>query len=215
MKTEGNLNVGESQSNQEASRLESLWSGEFGDAYVDRNLGAYASREPFWRQMIEKVSPSRVLEVGCNVGGNLRWIAPSLAAGATAGIDVNLKALSALRTEFPEVNAILGSARELPFKDGWFDLVFTMGVLIHQPEDSVLDVMSEMARCSSRYVLCGEYFAAETTEVAYRGVAGALFKRDYGKAFVEVDPSLTLIETGHLTAAEGFDDITWWLFEKK
>jgi len=207
--------MSDSGSDEEVIRLESLWSGEFGDAYVDRNLGAYTSRQPFWQGVIEKTSPSRVLEVGCNVGGNLRWIAPGLPAGATYGIDVNLKGLSTLRAEFPEVNSILGSARELPFKDGWFDLVFTMGVLIHQPEDSVLEVMSEMARCSSRYVLCGEYFAAETTEVPYRGVEGALFKRDYGKAFVGVDPNLSLTDTGYLTAAEGFDDITWWLFEKK
>lgn len=207
--------MGASNSKNEVSRLESLWSGDFGDAYVDRNLGAYASRQGFWEMMIEKVSPTRVLEVGCNVGGNLRWIAPDLPAGATYGIDVNLKALTTLRAEFPAVNSTLESARDLPFKDGSFDLVFTMGVLIHQPEDSVLEVIAEMARCSSRYVLCGEYFSEETTEVAYRGVEGALFKRDYGKAFVDVDPTLTLVETGYLTAAEGFDDVTWWLFEKK
>jgi len=27
-------------------------------------------------------------------------------------------------------------------------------------------------------------------------------------------PELTLRKEGHLTAAEGFDDVTWWLFEK-
>jgi hypothetical protein len=64
-------------------------------------------------------------------------------------------------------------------------------------------------------VLCGEYFADETTEVNYREVEGALFKRDYGTAFLEIEPRLALVDTGHLTTAEGFDDITWWLFEKK
>ena len=31
----------------DAKRLEELWAGEFGDAYVDRNRTAGNSREPF------------------------------------------------------------------------------------------------------------------------------------------------------------------------
>ncbi len=199
----------------EAQRLENLWSGEFGDEYVDRNLGAYDLRAPFWASIIERTAPSRVLEVGCNVGGNLRFIAPSVEPAHAYGIDINRKALSLIHEFVPDANVLVESARELPFRDGWFDLVFTMGVLIHQPDDSLRDVLSEMGRVSSRYVLCGEYFAEETTEVPYRGVEGALFRRDYGAAFVEAVPGLTVVDTGHLSAEEGFDDITWWLFEKK
>jgi pseudaminic acid biosynthesis-associated methylase len=206
--------VNSENTNQEPARLEDLWSGDFGDDYVDRNIGAYEIREPFWRSIVDRVAPTRVLEVGCNVGGNLRWIAPSVPPGSAYGVDVNRKALAALRETLPDVNTIWTAARELPFRDDFFDFVFTMGVLIHQPEESVRDVMSEMVRCSSRFVLCGEYFSADTVDVPYRGVEGALFKRDYGKLFTEVGPSLSLVESGHLSADEGFDDITWWLFEK-
>ncbi len=199
----------------EAQRLESLWSGEFGDEYVDRNLGAYDLRAPFWASILERAQPSRVLEVGVNVGGNLRFIAPTVEPGHAYGIDINRKALSLIHKFVPDANVLVEQARDLPFRDGWFDLVFTMGVLIHQPDESLPEVISEMARVSSRYVLCGEYFSEETTEVPYRGVEGALFRRDYGKAFVETVPALSVVETGHLTAEEGFDDITWWLFEKK
>jgi pseudaminic acid biosynthesis-associated methylase len=201
------------EADSETQRLEQLWRGDFGDAYVDRNIDAYNGREPFWTEIIGRLGPSRVLEIGCNIGGNLRWIAPHLESGAVFGIDVNLKALDALRTFVPDVNAVRASARELPFRDQWFDLVFTMGVLIHQPDESLPDVMAEMARCSSRFVLIGEYFAPEDTEVPYRGVDGALFKRDYGRLFLETNPSATLVESGFMGAAEGFDDITWWLFQ--
>jgi hypothetical protein len=61
------------------------------------------------------------------------------------------------------------SAAELPFVDHCFDLVFTMGVLIHQPDESLGRVMSEVVRCSARLVLCAEYYAPEPTEVPYRG----------------------------------------------
>ena len=202
-------------SETEAARLEALWSGEFGDAYVERNLDSYSLREPFWSSIITRLRPTRVLEFGCNVGGNLRWIAPHLDPGGLYGVDVNRKALAAVRGIVPDVNAIESPIREVPLRDDWFDLVFTMGVLIHQPEESLPAVMAEMARCSSKYVLCGEYFASETTEVAYRGVDGALFKRDYGRSFIEAAPSLSLVDSGHLGATDGFDDITWWLFEKR
>jgi len=195
-------------------RLENLWGGEFGDDYVERNLGAYDARAPFWSAMLERVSPQSVLEVGCNVGGNLRFIAPELPAGSVYGVDVNLKALTYLRASFPQVNGFLGSAKALPFRDDYFDLVFSMGVLIHQPEESVRDVISEMIRVSGDWILTGEYFAEESEEVPYRGYEGALFRRDYGRLFLEQGPTLSLVESGKLSAADGFDDVTWWLFRK-
>lgn len=80
------------------------------------------------------------------------------------GININLKAFNQLHKALPEVNAIWGPARELPFRDRWFDLVFTMGVLIHQPDSTLPLVMAEIVRCSRRCVLCGEYYAEQPTE---------------------------------------------------
>ena len=104
--------------------------------------------------------------------------------------------------------------RELPFRDRWFDLVFTMGVLIHQPESTLPLVMAEIVRCSRRYVLCGEYFAEQTIEVPYRNQSGALFKRNYGRIYQELFPELRLIQRGFLGRDEGWDDVTHWMFEK-
>jgi pseudaminic acid biosynthesis-associated methylase len=198
----------------EARRLEELWSGSFGDDYVDRNAGAYAARGEFWAARMAQLDPQRVLEVGCNVGGNLRWIAEHVPAGGVYGVDVNRKALSRLRVEQPELNAVLSVGRDMPFRDGWFDLVFTMGVLIHQPATTLPLVMSEMVRCTRRWVLCGEYFADQPEEVAYRGHEGALFRRDYGRLFLELFPELELRDQGFLGKDQGWDDVTWWLFEK-
>jgi pseudaminic acid biosynthesis-associated methylase len=200
--------------NDEARRLEDLWSGDFGDAYVDRNLDAYGQRESFWRQRRDTLGFASALEIGCNVGGNLQWLADLLDEGTVFGVDVNRKAISTLHERVPTANAIWSPGRELPFRDRWFDLVFTMGVLIHQPEESLPLVMGEMVRCSHRYVLCGEYFAEETEEVPYHGQDGALFRRDYGRLFREEFPELTEVERGFLGRDEGWDDITWWVFER-
>ena len=59
----------------EVSRLEDLWGGEFGDAYVERNRNAGDMRGPFWASLLARFPVQRALEVGCNTGANLRWLA--------------------------------------------------------------------------------------------------------------------------------------------
>lgn len=195
-------------------RLEALWAGDFGDAYTERNAEAGAGREPFWNSVMSAYDLHRVVEIGCNVGANLRWIAPRLAQGNTFGVDVNALALRQLRARLPDVNAMLAPAKDLPLRTGWFDLAFTTGVLIHQPDSTLATVMGEIVRVTRRYVLCGEYFATTTEEVPYRGQEGALFKRDYGALYLKLHPELRLVDTGFLGRSDGWDDITWWLFEK-
>ncbi|HUI47399.1 MAG TPA: pseudaminic acid biosynthesis-associated methylase [Acidimicrobiia bacterium] len=199
----------------EAERLEQLWSGEFGDEYVDRNLAAYERRGSFWLPLIDELQPESVLEIGANVGGNLQWIAQRVPASRIAAVDVNAKALRLLDERVPGVRAMYAPAREIPIADRSVDLVFTMGVLIHQPEESLAKVMSEMVRTSRRWVLCGEYYDDGTVEVPYRGHEGALFRRDYGGLFEELFPfELALVRQGFLSEEDGWDRTTWWLFER-
>ena len=198
----------------EAGRLEALWTGEFGASYLERNADAGAGRDAFWTALLGQYPVQRVLEVGCNTGANLQWIAPRLAPGDTYGVDVNRTALERARARFPDVNTLVARATDLPFRDRWFDLSFTTGVLIHLPEDSVAQAMAEIVRVSRRYVLCGEYHAPEPVEVPYRGMEGALFKRDYGGMYQAAFPELRLVDEGFLGKDAGWDDVTWWLFER-
>jgi pseudaminic acid biosynthesis-associated methylase len=198
----------------EAGRLESLWKGDFGDAYTQRNADAANGRLPFWQELLSSIEVERVLEVGCNLGANLRWLATLLPPHQVYGIDVNNSALSELRTAVPTINAVWSVARELPFRDRFFDLVYTTGVLIHQPPDTLPEVMAEIVRCSRRYVLAGEYYAETVTEVPYRGQQGALFKMDFGGLYLQRFPELKLVRKGFLPRGSGWDDITWWLLER-
>jgi len=200
----------------EASRsdLEDLWGGLFGDAYTERNADAHARRGPFWDRLLTAYKPRSVLEVGCNRGANLQWIVQHVDRRFVVGIDVNEGALARLRERDPEANALYASARSLPFRDRAFDLVLTMGVLIHIASGDLTSVMSEIVRCSGRYVLCGEYFADEETVVEYRGQQAALFKRDYGGLYASLFPELQVVERGFLGRDDGWDDVTWWLFER-
>jgi SAM-dependent methyltransferase len=153
-----------------------------------------------------------VLEVGCNAGANLQWIVSR--CDVTVGVDVSSHALDALHRAVPRAVGVIAEARSLPFTDGSFDLAFTSGVLIHQPESSVSDVIRELVRVSSMYVLSMEYAGSETEEIPYRGERGALFKRNYEALYAQLFPELRLVGSGFLTVADGWDDVTWWLFQK-
>jgi pseudaminic acid cytidylyltransferase len=196
----------------ETDRLEALWSGEFGDRYVERNVDAGDPRGPFWSHIIDITAPGSVLEVGCGSGNNLRWLDDG--QRRIVGVDINRTALDELAARVPRAASHLASAGRLPFTDEQFDLVLSAGVLIHQPDESLGDVMAEMSRCSGRWILMAEYFAPSREEISYRGVDGALFRRDYGAMFADGHDGFVLRESGFIGRDEGWDDVTWWLFER-
>ena len=199
----------------EAARLEELWQGDFGNQYVERNRSAGGDRGAFWQGMVERLSPRTVLEVGCNVGANLQHLDANPTVTDLWGVDVNRESLAELHARLPAVSAGWAVARNLPFRDGWFDLVFTVAVLIHVPEDALPIAMGELVRCSRRHVLCVEYRATDTVVVDYRGQHRAFFKRDYGAIIGGLFPELTLVEEGDVSKADGFDDgLGYWLFAK-
>lgn len=51
------------------------------------------------------------------------------------------------------INIIRGTADDIPFRDGYFDLVFTSGVLIHINPQSIGKVLREIYRCSNSLYL--------------------------------------------------------------
>src|SRR5687768_11279408 len=129
-------------------RLEELWRGPFGDAYLERNREGDPARDAFWHALLAEHQVRSVLEVGCNIGLNLAAIARATPVpfrdGDLYGIDVSVTAVTTLRRSASALNVLSGLARNLPFRDQWFDLVFTAGVLIHQPETTLPLVMSEI-----------------------------------------------------------------------
>jgi hypothetical protein len=155
-----------------------------------------------------------VLEVGSAHGVNLRVLSELLPAHQLWGADINEAALAAMHDVAPGTNAAWALARELPFRDRWFDLVFTVGLLIHQPDSTLPIVMSEIVRCSRRWIMWGEYHADEPTEIEYRGQPGVLFKRDYGRLYQELFPGLVVRAEGFLTKEQGFDRVTWQVLER-
>jgi len=112
------------------------------------------------------------------------------------------------------VAALQGHALEIPFKDGYFDLAFTAGVLIHIPVTDLPLALTEICRVSRRYVLAIEYFSEEETVIPYRGHTDLLWKRNFLEHYRAHCPELALNRSGYWGPESGFDQTHWWLLEK-
>lgn len=203
------------------SAQERYWAQEVATDYIGRNtefdhaLGARA-----WQRMLARADQPihDVLECGCNIGRNLHQLALARPGARPSVIEISRPAFETVSREHPLRHAFNGPILDADLPDGGFDLVFTMGVLIHIQPAQLLQTMARMHAWSSRYILMGEYFNRTPVMLDYHGQPDRLFKRDFGRLFadhfdVEVRDYGFLWDREY--AAAGFDDITWWLFEKR
>tara|TARA_Y100001934_G_scaffold180719_1_gene213762 strand:- start:1000 stop:1629 length:630 start_codon:yes stop_codon:yes gene_type:complete len=198
------------------------WRGDFGDSYTDRNTAdperlanvTRAFQEIFGH--IEGAPPASILEVGANLGGNIRALKTFTDAKLYA-VEPNGKARSIIVDEgvLPPDQVADATAGDLPFDDGQIDLVFTSGVLIHIPHEDVERAYNEMHRVARRYVLSIEYFSPTLVTIPYRGETDLLFKRDFGGQWLDMFDDLEHVANGFFwKRTTGLDDVTWWLFRK-
>lgn len=199
----------------EAARtVENLFAGDFGKAYTERNDTVDPRKPAFFHDLFKRNGVARVLEGGCNLGLNLRDAAKDPAIEVW-GLDIQRDALRQAAEAMPEAVFTPGSLFELPFRDAWFDLVFTCGVLIHVPPEGLPKAMAELYRVSKRYVMCAEYHDEHEVEVPYRGHTRALWRRNYAKVWQDTFADLDIVEQGFKGPDEGFDRITWTLLRKR
>jgi len=192
-----------------------IWEGEFGNAYTDRNVIDWRVRLPAFRQMLEGLPLQRILEVGCNRGHNLLALAEILGTDAeVVGIEPNRYALEHARAASTQTSALYGHVLDIPFKDRYFDLVLTAGVLIHIPLTDLPAALTEICRVSRRYVLSVEYFAERETVIQYRGHDDLLWKRNFLQHYLTQCPELVLTRNGYWEPEHGFDRAHWWLLER-
>jgi pseudaminic acid biosynthesis-associated methylase len=199
---------------------EEFWTTSIGEDYRKANssfnvpLGLEA-----WKRMTAKVdiaSLDNYLECGCNIGRNLNSLANLMPDASAAVIEINKEALDLAIKNYDITEAFHGSIKDASLSCQ-FNLVFTCGVLIHINPKDLLITMQKIYSLSDRYILIAEYFNRTPVSIEYRGQSDKLFKRDFGKDFIE-NFDLQLVDYGFLWGYiyddAGFDDITYWLFEK-
>ncbi len=84
-----------------------------------------------------------MLDIGCGTG---RFLAQLAEIAKAWGVDASPEMLEVARTRAGGAGFKLGSAEELPFKDGWFEraTMWLVAHLVDRPR-----AFAEAARCSS------------------------------------------------------------------
>jgi spore coat polysaccharide biosynthesis protein SpsF len=204
---------------QPQTEQEALWAGEFGAEYIQRNRGTslIASNTELFRKVLARTEGvSSVLELGCNIGNNLRALRDLLPDADLHAVEINEQAAEEVR-RWGGASVEVGSLLDF-HSDRTFDLTFTKGVLIHINPDRVADAYASLVRSSRRYVMVCEYYNPSPVEVTYRGHEHALFKRDFAGEILDAYPELRLVDYGftyHRDPQFPLDDSTWFLMEKQ
>lgn len=189
---------------------EALWSGTFGNEYLRRNRVDWGKRVPFWRRIVKMTHIQSALEVGANAGWNLHALA-ACDVSTLVGLDINHEAVREA-TE-AGLHVVHGTPELCDSISSKFDLVFTSGVLIHIGPEHLEQTMCSIIAASYRYVLAIEYAADHETEVNYRGMKEALWKRPYGELYGSL--GLHSVAHGMVGEDDGFDSCEFWLMEKR
>jgi len=184
-----------------------VWEGKFGKNYTKRNTFnsyiewniAYKKRFGVTKEDLNKSFLSRIpkkikiLELGCNIGNQLGCLY-KLGFKNLSGIDIQYHCLLKIKKKFSFINGIQGSIDNLPFEKNSFDLVFTNNVLIHIPPKKLKNVLNEMHRVSSSWILGSEYYSDNYREVNYRGNRNLLWKANFANIFLNKFKDLKVVK---------------------
>lgn len=173
------------------------WSSRFGKEYTDRNPLTVEAMNDLYKKrfglsrtelnidFLEDFDRSaKILEVGANVGTQLLCL-QSIGFLNLYGIELQSYAVEFSKKNTKGINLIQGTAFDIPFKDAFFDIVFTSGVLIHISPSDIDLALQEIYRCTKNYIWGFEYYADKYEEITYRGKANLLWKTNFSKLYME------------------------------
>jgi len=197
---------------------QNFWAKKYAAEYINKNkefdfkLGVEG-----WGKMLSKTdSIESILECGSNIGRNIDFLHQIYPNSSKSIIEISQPAYQYVMDKHELAHSFNGSIEDSNIHSV-FDLVFTIGVLIHIHPDNLPEIMNKMYQYSKKYILIGEYFSRKPEMIEYQGEENKLFKCDFGKKFLE-SHDVSIIDYGflwgHVYDNAGFDDITWWLFEK-
>ncbi|MBN1824463.1 MAG: methyltransferase domain-containing protein [Endomicrobiales bacterium] len=172
------------------------WTRKFGNKYTDRNTFTVSELDRTYvqkygvkrtrmnREFLGKMDRSiKILEIGTNIGNQLLAL-QKMGFKNLYAIEPQDYAVETAKRRFTGVNVIQANAFDIPYKDNYFDLVFTSGVLIHIKPKDVKRAMKEIHRCSKRYIWGLEYYSDKYVNVTYRGQKNLLWKADFAKMYL-------------------------------
>ncbi len=198
---------------------ENFWAGQFGTDYISRNTGdsLLGNKLGFFCRALKSANKIQsCLELGANVGLNLKALGLIFPGMYQYGIEINPDAAGQLANLIGSTNVFNGSILEFSSSQT-FDLVLIKGVLIHINPSMLSEVYQKLYQHTKKYILICEYYNPTPVEVNYRGHDGKLFKRDFAGEIMDKFDDLKLLDYGffyHRDPVFPQDDCTWFLMEK-
>lgn len=203
------------------------WTGAFGKEYTDRNALSLEEMEALYKgnygvtrtelneQFLKDLDRSiRVLEVGSNIGNQLLCL-QRMGFSNLYGIELQSYAVELSKSRTKRINIIEGSAFDIPYKDSYFDLVFTSGVLIHIAPSDIALAMREIHRCVREYIWGFEYYADEYTKITYREHRNLLWKADFPRLYLDQFEDLELVKEEHVNYLDNDNVDIMFLLRKR
>ncbi len=203
------------------------WRSDFGRAYTDRNsltpdaldalyLKNYGiGRRELNRRFLAGIPrDARILEVGCNEGNQLCALR-EMGFQNLYGIEIQDYALRKACARLANAQLALATAFEIPYPDGFFDLVFTSGVLIHIAPADLPKALREIHRCAGGFIWGLEYYSLQPTEVPYRGHEKLLWKMDYARLYLDLFDDLEPVRVEQFPYLEDANVDSMFLLARK
>jgi SAM-dependent methyltransferase len=170
-------------------QMEQHWSnvGERVDDRAGENLLA-GDDSPYYRYKADlfsqkfrpliPVSGRAVLDVGCGPGGTLGWMAEQKPR-RLVGCDQSSRMVALATQNVPEAEVVQVDGESLPFSNEEFDVVTTVTVLQHNPDDRRAAVLREICRVSNSDILLFEDIAKYMP--VRRTSGGGTYNNFYGR----------------------------------
>ena len=152
---------------------EKIW-----NSYTDENDLDFQNPAKFIYHISLALGAKKILEVGCNVGHNLKEFTTDF---EVHGIDLNSYALEKCKNRFNSFTFQKASLTDIPYPDSFFDLVFTRIVLIHVPPEQIQKAMSELLRVSKKWILNLEFYNESEDMIDWKRGKDLLWYRNMKK----------------------------------
>ena len=197
------------------TKQEIFWETDFGNKYVKRNIKSDRIFTIGKELINNKVLINEVLELGANIGLNLDAIKRVYPDVKTYGVEINKLAFNIGKKKHKYYNKPILSFNSKKK----YDLVCSVGVLIHQNPNHLNAFYNKLYSLSKKYIYLCEYFNPTPVMVKYRNNDDKLFKRDFAKELWIKFPKLKLIDYGFHWKEDprlknNCDSSNWFLFQK-
>ena len=195
---------------------EIFWETDFGNKYTNRNIKSDRIFAIGKNLINNKVLINEVLELGANIGLNLDAIKRIYPDAKTYGVEINKSAFNIGKKKHKFYNKPILSFNTKKK----YDLVFSVGVLIHQNPNDLNEFYNKLYSLSKKYIYLCEYFSHTPVMVKYRNNDNKLYKRDFAKELWIKFPKLKLIDYGFHWEEDPrlkdscSDNENWFLFSK-